>query len=107
MLVALALTLAAPDHWLSTLALPINAMEGHAHPESRNTADAHSRHCHGNAASCSDVPLTTIGGLALLAAWLLGKPAELWRRLSPSEQCPVGHVSDVSVPPPRLWLLPA
>lgn len=70
MLLAVALMLSAPDHW------PAFVSGGHAHDHGhhgtspRQEQDHHSRHCHGDAATCSDLPLTTVFGLAALAAWL-------------------------------------
>jgi hypothetical protein len=71
MLLAVAMMLAAPDHWAAFAP----ASSGHAHHHgahataSHGEREHHARHCHGDAATCSDVPLTALSGLAALAAW--------------------------------------
>lgn len=63
----------------------------------------HSQHCHGNAASCSDVPLTALSGLALLAQHLAAPAHD-------GQGQPVGvgaagphpdHVERPELPPPQ------
>lgn len=85
----LALTF-APDHWFE------DEHPGHAESE------AHERHCHGNLAGCSDVPLTTVGGLAALAAWLAVPGLRfVVRPQGEDERVPEGRAMPVEVPPPR------
>jgi hypothetical protein len=38
--------------------LPFTGSHGHTHEAGANAADTHARHCHGDSASCSDVPAT-------------------------------------------------
>ena len=71
-------------HWGLSLSLPLLDVElvllpgdghihesaevpGHAHENGSDEADAHARHCHGGAATCSDVPYAGASGFALVA----------------------------------------
>ena len=105
MLLALALMLTAPDHWFVPAMQAVwddhGVTAAAAHPHDDN--EVHGRHCHGKAATCSDMPLTAIGGLALLAAWIgfaatsrrSFSASATWRRLA-------GIALDVTAPPPRV-----
>jgi hypothetical protein len=95
MLAALVTTIAAPDHW------------GGNHPDDGDSDAAahHAQHCHGSAASCSDVPLTTIGGLAFLAAALAVAGSHYVRRPDAAPLARLlGWNSRVPSPPPKLAL---
>jgi hypothetical protein len=100
MLLAIVLTVAAPDHW----SLPIPIL-GHSHDSQEHTDgdEAHERHCHGGAATCSDVPLAAATGIAFLAAWigfgLAGGGA--WRRACAVSASLAGRCVEVASPPPR------
>jgi hypothetical protein len=71
-------------------------------------AHEHAQHCHGQAATCTDLPLTAGSGLAQLSGWLtaalmvvcagLGRPLDEDRRLA-------GRSPAVPTPPPRFALL--
>ena len=87
LLLALLPSLLFLGHWQPELAVPFFAShillvpgEGAAHesaPESGESA-AHARHCHGGAATCSDVPYAGGSGFALLSeavALLTAPPA--------------------------------
>lgn len=92
MLLAILLGGLAPDHMFGQ----------DNHPKPASTSNEHSRHCHGDAASCSDVPLTTSGSVGNLSDSISSFPAVFVRGLlaasiaSPSE--PDWTIED---PPPR------
>ncbi len=72
MLLAVATSVVAPDHWLqpwlaAAHGMVVEGSHSHAHSHAPGDDGHHSRHCHGDAASCSNVPLTGFSGLALLA----------------------------------------
>ncbi len=102
MLVALLPMLAAPDHWPRPA--PADAAP-HPHTTTTTAAEqgaAHEQHCHGNAASCSDAPLTSLTGLALLAAWLaMPSGTGFVRRTAVASGVMVGRALSVECRPPR------
>jgi len=94
MLAALFTTIAAPDHW-----------GGHHADDDPDAGAQHAQHCHGSAASCSDVPLTTVGGLAFLAAALAVAGSHYVRRPDAAPLARLlGWNSRVPSPPPKLAL---
>jgi hypothetical protein len=100
MLLAVALTLSAPDHWLSPLQL--GSDHEHASAETASAA-AHGRHCHGKAATCTDLPVTAISGIAALDQWL-GAPVvytPLYGLARPGA-LETQDAVEVLTPPPRI-----
>jgi hypothetical protein len=99
MIAALALMLAAPDHW----GRPLGARHDHGHESSSaQEAQAHARHCHGDAATCTDLPLTGVGGLAALQGWLAMPASFVPRDRAEAVSLPADRCDDVIPPPPRL-----
>lgn len=75
MLAAILPTLTYLGHWELVVPLPgdqeltiIAAEGGHTHRHDDDHAAEHARHCHGDAASCSDAPFTGVSAFALLSA---------------------------------------
>lgn len=97
MVLAIALILGAPDHW--DLGWP-GASHSHGEDEAASAA-AHARHCHGDAATCTDLPLTSIGGLAALENWLGLPPRFVAARVPASSERPPDDRAEVTSPPPR------
>jgi hypothetical protein len=98
MVAALAVMLGAPDHW--DLSWPGN--DGHVHHHDVDAhRDAHARHCHGDAATCTDFPLTGIGGLAALGNWLSLPPQFVHVPLASRSGVAPEPRGDVATPPPR------
>jgi len=92
MLLAVLLAGLAPDHVLG--------QDNHHAPGS--TPSEHSRHCHGDAASCSDVPLTTSGSVANLSDSIASVPAVFVRGLlAESIATPLEPDWTLDDPPPR------
>jgi hypothetical protein len=111
MLLALVLMIAAPDHWNFQVGwLHFEGDDHHhlgtvldsSHPT--GSEESHERHCHGNLDTCSDIPLTTVGGLALLAGWLIAALVIDWRRGARlTAILPLsGRAIAVTPPPPRI-----
>ena len=101
MLLAVVLIVLAPDHW----DLPLPFLHAHEHAERHQSAPAegHGRHCHVDAAACSDLPLVSATGLALLAAWLGAGPLAggRWLRLARAVAVLRGETVAVELRPPR------
>ena len=105
MLLSLAMTIGAPDHWLHDI---VSLGQGdHTADVSPQAEERHVQHCHGEAATCTDLPLTATSGLALLAGWLVAlflldtkrvAICDFARRLE-------GRTPRVPTPPPRLLAL--
>lgn len=113
MALAVALNLMAPDHWAQ---IDITGLVGghdhgaHDHGAAaqahRHSGDEHSRHCHGDAATCSDIPLSAVGGLVLLGAVLAFAGGALSRGrlvVSPSGTF-AAWTAGPATPPPRFAL---
>jgi hypothetical protein len=101
MLLSLLLMVASPDHW--DIGLPF-ARPGH-HDGAKGPggeSEQHARHCHGDAATCSEVPLTAISGMAALTAFLaFAGPALVLAGLPAAAIAPAGWMTGVATPPPR------
>jgi hypothetical protein len=95
LLLSLALTVVGPDHW--DVSLPGFAEGSHHH------AEGHERHCHGDAANCSDVPVPPLGGLAgiLSDAGLPLGAGTAWVRIEAVAHLLVAIAVPVAVPPPE------
>lgn len=114
MVLAVVLNVSAPDHW-GHIPNPLDALVNgsHTHPAlpaaAHESGPEHARHCHGNAASCSDLPLTSVGGFVALAAMLalagagisFGRPLPLDATMRHSWGAPPLH------PPPRTSAAPS
>ncbi|MGD9932249.1 MAG: hypothetical protein AB7T37_00885 [Dehalococcoidia bacterium] len=92
MLLAVLLSGLAPDHVFGQ----------DSHHAAADTADAHSQHCHGDAASCTEAPLTTAANVAHLSE-SLGAAGGPMVRGAPavSPVLPSGAAGKVFDPPPR------
>lgn len=108
MALAVALGITAPDHWQASNPLGQWLNGSHAHPaevqerDSHGDEERHARHCHGDAATCSDLPLTATGGFIALAALLLfGAGDLLARRLWRDRRAPSAWAQAPLLPPPR------
>ena len=78
-----------------------SAPHSHSAPES-GAEEHHAQHCHSDAASCSDVPLTTLTGIALLAAWLgIAASSGVGGHVMERASAMVGRALSVESPPPR------
>jgi len=69
MLLAVVLMVSAPDHW--GVSVPASHSHG-ADEHAQASAAGHSRHCHGDAATCSDLPVYGLSGFAALEGWASG-----------------------------------
>ena len=98
-LLSIAVMAAAPDHQASLAPGP--ALTNHGAQAAGHNA-AHSRHCHGDAAGCSDVPLAAATGLTMLAA-VLAFAGGAWNVVGTAAGAPRlhGRALAVIVPPPR------
>ncbi len=110
LLLAVLLTALAPDHWgipMPDTGRQTEAGHTHAHEtgspaESELAGDTHQRHCHESAATCSDVPLSSLSGLAFLAEWLDASIAGLLSLASVAALAVLfGRAVAVDTPPPR------
>ncbi len=110
LLLAVLLTALAPDHW----GIPIPGAGGESDPghthihepaapaDPEPAGDTHQRHCHESAATCSDVPLSSLSGLAFLAGWLDASIAGLLSLASFAALAVLlGRAVAVDTPPPR------
>lgn len=110
MALSVLLNITAPDHWRIAnppgLAL---AARGHEHLDQaaprghHDDGPEHARHCHGDAATCSDLPLTATGGFIALAALLAlgGGGMDRSGRASRAPGIPRGWDRAPASPPPR------
>jgi hypothetical protein len=80
------------------LALPL-ASHAHVH----DSGEDHGRHCHANAASCSDVPAPAGAGFALLSETLalLGAAALMVVVATRVQRAPAGRELSPELKPPR------
>lgn len=110
MALSVVLNITAPDHW--RIANPLGlvlAERGHEHLEHaaprghHDDGPEHARHCHGDAATCSDLPLTATGGFIALAALLAlgGGGMDRSGRASRAPGVPRGWDRAPASPPPR------
>lgn len=101
MLLAVILIVFAPDHW--DLPLPFLHAHERAGRHQIETADRHGRHCHADAATCSDAPLVSATGIAVLAAWLGAglTSGGRWLRLAGAASVPRGKTVALELRPPR------
>jgi len=110
MALAVVLGITAPDHW-GGIPNPLDAFMDAEHSHGFTPVDehpaglAHGRHCHGDAANCSDLPLTSVGGFLVLAAMLAmgGVHSSLGRLfLGPNSPFLDWNTSPLLRPPRRL-----
>jgi hypothetical protein len=100
MIVAVALMLAAPDHW--GVSLPGTHSHHDGGESSTSHVANHARHCHGDAATCTDLPLTSTGGIAALQGWLtLPLVFDAGVRIAGAATHRGDPATDVLTPPPR------
>ena len=99
MALAVALMLGAPDHWAGGL---LNSTHHHGTHEQQQSTQTHTRHCHGKAATCTDLPLTGGSGIAALDRWLAAPTAFVLAAPSAGLEPLLAQTSvETATPPPR------
>ena len=92
MLVAVLLTVVAPDH--------VFGQDGHRGEGPSH--EVHNQHCHGDAASCSDAPVTAGATVLHLAEGIIAEGGSMVRRdLVPTPAAPSSATWETLDPPPR------